>query len=622
MGIAGILNIPKTLTNLSYKGSVLFDPHNDDMLVVSLFNDYAILFNPNLAVEISLLVKPQHELPDLEGMIKVQLERHGVSLQPTKLEKLVRYKVAAMHQNFTFEFYPLEENYFELNAYILGETNNAPVYLEWHVQPITLDFSIATASPLLIIMGTLTLLEAIRLFYSFRYIPLREMERLITIFLILSGILIFLSHDLSHLLYYFSLAPEPFQPFFLVLLGGDLALFVFLILIYLYAPKIMKRRYKLKKLENHKVVEILSQKFGKLNLYLFSSNIPNAYLIGTAGFVPELGISTSLLEEFEKGNINQNDLINIAAHEIGHIINKDVIAYNFCRALLTSYKYWLLIYVIGFWFLQLLRVNPYGWVAPIVYLSSTEEFLRDLLAGLHFLLKGDFAAAKAILPFLDISILTSFVTLPLLIIVPHILLKLFLCEGQLAADRLACSYFTTKESMKETIIKVSRFYLLKKIGWIGFNQEPTPSQRIRSLYKALPDVNLYYALINGLGIGLLSFSTFRCFDEPFLTLFFYPLIGICFLQALSYYLSWLIEAESAESVGKISLNLRKLFFESLISSAAHSLMAILALITSEELCHLGCLVALLTSSLFMWLASFLASVSLLAIKVVSLKFGV
>jgi len=615
LGLTGLLNVPKSPVEQGiFEGSQLLTSYNAS---TDLLLGHIVLLNPNLGLQVFLTVEPQHYQPCARGTIKVLLERCGISLESSSLEKEINFFIEQNEsENFTLTFYTTEENYFELEMYEVGISD--PVYVHWHVEVVTLDFGLATFSPLLIITGFLMLLELIR-FKSFLLSSEVNITRHgVTIFIILVGMLILPAYDFARSLYYLSLGQKPISLFPIFQFIGSLAILSFPLVIYIYTPEIMKRKYKLKKLTDyHEIARFLSQKFNGLTVYLFESDDLNAYLVGITKEGPEVSLTTGLIKEFQSGNINQEDIANIVSHEIGHIVDLDLISWNFCRILLAEYKYWVCLYVTSFWLSQLVRVNPYGWVAPIVYLSSP-EFLGYLLAGIHLLLKGDFAAAKIVLPMLDINVLGTFIsTLLISFALPHFLLSSAIRESELAADKSACSYFTSKESMIRTIKKITAIRT-EKIMLMNFARSPTYSERIRNLEAIHLGTDLLLTARDSLAIGVLSFALFKCFCEPFLTLFILPLFGISFFNGLRNFFNWSAEVDRTKTSRKVLRNLKSLSLQSFISGLAYSVILLLVSFTDEELLIPANLAAVLAIGLlYIPLASLVFSAFLLFLYIIS-----
>jgi hypothetical protein len=599
-GAAGILSIPKLPANCTFEGTQLVRPNDAP---IDLLLGHAIKLDPNIAMVVSLAVRSQENYPFARGTLRIRLDRYGVSLQPYFTEKEIQ---AAVMMNQTFEFYSLEENYFEL---IMYETEGSdPVYVDWHVEIVSLDFGLATFSFLFIMAGLFILIEVIHFLPFLLSRRLKVARHSIVVFVILLAVLILPAHDLARLLYYFSLTLKPLPDILILRFTGNFAIFIFPLLIFLITPKIVKRRYKLKELEDgHIIVKLLRQRFGELHVYQFQSEKIEAYLIDVTTHGPEIGMSTDLIKEFENGNLDQDDVINIASHEVSHAINLDFIFLNFSRILLDKYKYWLLLYVANFWFLQLVRVNPYGWVAPIVYILSP-EFLTELYAGIQFLLRGDFAAAKIILPFLDINITgTFFIILIFSFLMPYFLLSLTLREGELIADKLACLHFTSKEGMIKTIKKFSLVRILRKIKLASF-REASVSERIKNLLEMRSlTIDFYPTIRDSLAIGILSFNFFMCFNHPFLTLFLIPLLGISFIRLVYNYNYFTTEC----SLDKITFNLKKVGLESFLSGLTNIIIPLLLSFTEERYREPSFLIAGLAISLvYLPLASSIPSMLL------------
>lgn len=616
LGLAGMLNNPKSpVTNGLFSGNELVAPDREgtDLLV-----GHAILLGPQLAVQVSLEVSPEADDSRASGVITVDLERYGISMPPSKQRKEIIFNIEPheiLKQNL--DFYVLEENYFELT--IWEPSGSDAVRVGWHVQVVSVDFGLSTSSPLLIIFGSLTFVEALRLRRVLSLGRVRVMAHVMSVFVILGGILVLPANEFARLSYYFSLAPRPIGTLEIFQVIGALAILALPLVIYLLTPRIIKKKYKVKRLENdHSVVVFLSQKFGQLDLYLFQSNRPNAYLLGICENRPEIGISTALIKEFQNGSLDEADLINVISHEMGHIIDLDLVFWNFGRLLLGSYKYWIAVYAVSFWISQLVAVNPYGWVAPIAYVFSS-EFWADLFAGIRFFVIGNFAAAKVVFPPLDIDVFGIFLsTLAMSFIVPYFLLSSAFREGELAADRVACVYFTSKESMRRTIMKILKTRL-RQLGLMAFWQGLALSARVKNLESTPMAPNPHSAIRNGLAVGVLSFVVFMRFDEPFLTLFLLPMLLVASCQWVCYYSS-AVGIGDAVAFGHVGANLRKLGLESFLSGIAFLVAPLAALSISGEYRQLSWLLAaLVTGAVYIPLASFALSGLFLASKLVELK---
>jgi Zn-dependent protease with chaperone function len=616
MGFAGILNNPKSpVTNGFFSGSELVAP---DQGKTDLLLGHAIRLGPELAVQVSLEVIPEIQDSQASGVITVDLERYGISTPPSKQRKEIIFDIEP-HEilKHNLDFYVLEKNYFELTMW--EPSGSDAIRVDWHVQVVSVDFGVSTASPLLIICGSLMSIEALRLRRVVSPGRVRVMAHVMSIFVILGGILVLPANEFARLSYYFSLAQRSIGALEVLEVVGVLAILALPLVVYLLTPRIIKKRYKVKRLENdHSIAVFLSQKFGRLDLYLFESNRPNAYLLGICENRPEIGISTALVKEFQNGSLDEADLINIISHEIGHIMNLDLVFWNFGRLLLGSYKYWIALYAVTFWVSQLVVVNPYGWVAPIAYIFSS-EFWADLFAGIRFFIMGDFVAAKVVFPPLDIDVFGMFLsTLAVSFILPYFLLSSAFHDGELAADRVACEYFTSKESMRETIMKILKARL-RQLGLMAFWQGLSLSARVKNLESTPLAPNPNSAIRNGLAVGVLSYVVFMRFDLPFLTLFLLPLFLIATCQWICYYSS-IAGIGDAVAFGQVGANLRKMGLESVLGGIAFLVAPLAALSIGGEYRQFSWLLgALAIGVVYVPLASFALSGLFLAIKLVELK---
>jgi Zn-dependent protease with chaperone function len=581
IGILGANDVIRTPTNASFDGSQLVAPNESP---TDLLLGHAVPLNPNLAVDVSLILQPASNF-SANGIANIDLERYGFAVNPGFARKTISFGIpAGSYLNESLEFYTIEQNNFQL-LFWLSEGSD-PVNVSWHVQVDTMDFTLSTFSPLLIIVGSVFIVELFRLrpiLLSYR--PYRIIEHSAVILAVLFAILLFPAHDLSQLMHYFlvmgfSQGSTQLATFNAIQLMAALLILIFPVILYLLTSRILKRKYHFAKfVGNYKIAHLVSEVFGSVRLYSFSSDDPNACLIGPGRPGPEIGISTALMKGFESGDFTKNDIINIVGHEFAHIVNLDIVFWNFGRILRQYYKYWAIMYVAAFWLTQLLRIN--GGVAPIVYMR-----LADLIAGFQFLLTGHFAEAKYILPFLDVNVIGEFLTvLAFSLIVPYFVLFVTLRESEFAADREACVSFTTRDLMSETLRKILRTKL-KKLGILSFSPDLTPSERIRKLKRPVLSTDFCAPVRNGVAIGILSYAMFTLFDAPFGTLFLLPIIGISMLQILRSY-SAFDEARPLKSLRKIGAAFKKIGLESVVTGVAYLVIALVITASTQELRNLG-----------------------------------
>lgn len=603
-GFTGISNVRQSSTNTSYDGEQSIAPNETPAYL--LLNESTVLLGPDLAVNVSLSMRPAYNYT-ANGVANLDLVRYGFAFNPGLVRKEITFGIqSGSYLNQSLEFYSLEQNYFYLTLWLAQRSD--PINVSWHVNVVSLDFGLSTFSPLLIIIGSIMLIERIRLHiasyrgaWSIRETRLPDHSA--AIFTVLVGILLFPASEFSHSVYYFSIMGLSQLASLNSIQLASAGVLAFPVVLYLFNPRITRRRYNAQELgKDNEIAQFLRRKFGSLNLCSFPSDQPNAFIVGLGRYGPEIAISTGLIKEFETAEITESDVANIVSHELAHFVNLDFLFWNFGRILRDNYKYWAAIYVIVFWLAQLVRVNPYGGAAPIAYMR-----ISDLIAGLRFFITGQFAGAKYILPFLDVNVIGEFLSiLAFLLIIPYFVLSLTLRESELAADKQACISFTTRDSMSETLTKIlrSRF---RKVGILSFSQDLTPSQRIKNLNRPILSVDIYAPVRNGVAIGIVSFAMFTLFDTPIETLFLLPVVGVSLLQILRNY-SVLKEARPLNSLGKIGAGLQKMGLESVMTGVAYLTIALAITVFSQELQNFGGLVAAAATGLiYVPLAAFLLS---------------
>lgn len=334
LGSLGLSAVSQSPTNASFDGDQLLAPNETP---ADLLNGYAVPLNPDLAVDVSLSIRPAHNYT-ANGVSNIDLERYGFAFNPGFVRKQIPFAIlSGTYLNQSLEFYTPEENYFQLTLWLAQGSD--PINVSWHVQVTSLDFSLSTFSPLLIIFGLIMLIERIRLntasyrgAWSIRktMIP----EHAVAIFTILLGILLFPASEFSHSVYYFSVMGLGQLENFNSIQLASAGILAFPVVLYLLTPRITRRKYKAQKLgKDNEIVELLRRRFGALGIYSFPSDQPNAFIIGLGRYGPEIAISTGLTKEFEIAEMTESDVANIVSHELAHFVNLDFLFWNFGRIL-------------------------------------------------------------------------------------------------------------------------------------------------------------------------------------------------------------------------------------------------------------------------------------------------
>lgn len=133
------------------------------------------------------------------------------------------------------------------------------------------------------------------------------------------------------------------------LVGGNTGLFIMLIfsllmnlVIYLFSHKLVLLMYQAQEAdlhkykELHKMVEEISRKAGipKPKVYIIPSKNPNAFATG-----PSPGSAVVAFSEGILNLLNDEELKGVAAHEISHIKNRDMLIMTIAVALATIISY-------------------------------------------------------------------------------------------------------------------------------------------------------------------------------------------------------------------------------------------------------------------------------------------